>query len=135
MKIEITDQMTLSEIQNEFHELFPFLKIEFYSKPHQTHEPSSKSSMLKPSTLVKDCRTIHNDGNIFIHGGLTVERLEHIFQECYGLSVQVFRKSGSVWIETTVTDDWTLNKQNEEAESFFKASDELNESERNILGN
>jgi hypothetical protein len=26
----------------------------------------------------------------------------------------VFRKSGKTWLETSVTDDWTLKRQNEE---------------------
>jgi hypothetical protein len=30
------------------------------------------------------------------------------------LSVQVFRKSGKSWLETTFTDGWTLKKQNQE---------------------
>jgi hypothetical protein len=32
----------------------------------------------------------------------------------YGLSVQVFRKSGNVWLETSATDNWTLRQQNNE---------------------
>lgn len=132
MKIEIKDNMSVTQLQEEFHEFFPYLKLEFFKKPHKIHEASRKSSMIKPETLLKDCRKLHNEGNIYIHGGMTVNKLEQMLQECYGLSAQVFRKSGSVWIETTVTDDWTLNKQNQEAEAFFKATDEVKRSERNL---
>ena len=40
------------------------------------------------------------------------------FGEVYGLGVQVFRKSGNVWLETTVTDSWTLKEQNDQGESL-----------------
>ena len=30
----------------------------------------------------------------------------------FGLSAQVFRLSGDVWLETTSTDNWTLEEQN-----------------------
>jgi hypothetical protein len=32
--------------------------------------------------------------------------------------VQVFRKSGKVWLETTVTDGWTLEEQNLQGEAL-----------------
>ena len=45
---------------------------------------------------------------------MTVTDLEQNFSDVYGLSIQVFRKSGDVWLETTITDGWTLEKQNEQ---------------------
>ena len=49
---------------------------------------------------------------------MTVGDLEQRFQDVYGLSVQVFRKSGKVWLETTVTDNWTLDEQNDKEQSL-----------------
>ena len=40
--------------------------------------------------------------------------LEEIFETNFGLHVQIFRKSGKIWLETSTTDGWTLNQQNEE---------------------
>jgi hypothetical protein len=36
----------------------------------------------------------------------------------FNLSVQVFRKSAGTWIETSVTDDWTLKQQNDEGKDL-----------------
>jgi hypothetical protein len=36
-----------------------------------------------------------------------------LWQE-FGLCVQVFRKSGNHWIETSLTNSWTLEQQNRE---------------------
>jgi hypothetical protein len=44
----------------------------------------------------------------------TVNSFEQLIDESFGLHVQVFRKSGELYIETTKTDDWTLGQQNAE---------------------
>ena len=49
---------------------------------------------------------------------MTVSDLEQKFAELFGLSVQVFRKSANVWLETTVTDGWTLEEQNRQGEAL-----------------
>jgi len=44
---------------------------------------------------------------------MTVKELEKIFEDRLGLSVLVYRKSGNLWLEPTMTDNWTLAQQNE----------------------
>jgi len=120
MKINVGDNQTIKEIQTNFSERYPYLKIEFFTKPHEKFRGSSKESMVDSNTLIKNCRSVHGEGEIEIFPSTKVSTLENKFREVFGLHVQVFRKSGNVWIETTVTDDWTLEKQNNEAESFIK---------------
>jgi hypothetical protein len=43
---------------------------------------------------------------------MKVNELENIFQQKFSLSAQVFRKSGNLWLETTMTDNWSLLQQN-----------------------
>ena len=43
---------------------------------------------------------------------MKVNKLENIFKDQFNLAVQVFRKSGNLWLETTMTDNWTLQQQN-----------------------
>jgi len=43
-----------------------------------------------------------------------VARLEEEFLEKTGLRVRVYRRFCNVWIETTLTNDWTLEQQNSE---------------------
>ena len=47
---------------------------------------------------------------------MSVKDLEQNFRDVYGLSVQILRKSGKVWLGTTVTDNWTLKEQNEQGQ-------------------
>ena len=51
---------------------------------------------------------------------MTVVDLEQSFSDVFGLGVQIFRKSGKVWLETTVTDGWTLDEQNRQGEALSK---------------
>lgn len=120
MLIQVEDTMTISQVQEKFHKRYPFLKLEFFSQPHSLHGGSRKEHMIPSETLLKDCRTLHKEGHLEIHPYNSVAHFENSFREFFGLHVQVFRKSGELWIETTVTDDWTLEKQNTEAELFYK---------------
>jgi hypothetical protein len=118
MKIAINDERKIYAIQKEFSLQFPFLKIEFFAKPHKVGGESSKKIMNASSKTLGECRTIHDKGTITIIPQMTVADLEQNFRDVYGLSVQVFRKSGKVWLETTVTDNWTLDEQNRQGESL-----------------
>jgi hypothetical protein len=122
MKIQINDHRKIYAIQEEFNRMFPWLKLEFFSKPHKPGGPSPKSQMVLPSKTLGECRTQHDSGTITITPMMSVGELEQSFRDVYGLSVQVFRKSGKTWLETTVTDTWSLEQQNEQGKSLSKAS-------------
>lgn len=120
----ISDQKTIKEIQTEFNNKFPFLKIEFYKMTHKTNEGSPDISRWDFNKTIGEIRTIQTSGDLSINGNQKVSTLEKNFEELYGLNVQVFHKSGNLWLQTTATDEWTLSHQNEKAESFaiFQAS-------------
>ena len=118
MKIEINDHRKVHAIQEEFALAFPWLKLEFFEKPHKIGGASPKKQLVPASRTIGDCRTVHDSGTITINPEMTVAELEQSFSDVYGLSVQVFRKSGKTWLETTTTDSWTLQRQNEEAKTL-----------------
>ena len=120
MKITINDNRKISAIQEEFNTEFPYLKIEFFSKPHKQGGASPKKLIKHANKTLGECRTIHSKGHISITPKMTVVELEQRFGDVYGLGVQVFIKSGKVWLETTVTDGWTLEEQNSQGESLSK---------------
>jgi len=118
MKITISDDREIAAIQDEFNQVFPYLRLEFFSTVHKTGAPSAKKQMKSSAKTLGECRTLQNDGTINITPGMTVGDLENEFGEVYGLGVQVFRKSGKVWLETTLTDSWTLEHQNNQGEEL-----------------
>lgn len=52
---------------------------------------------------------------IYFDPMMKVSELEALLSKV-GLPAQVFRRSGNVWIETSLTNDWTLAQQNYEGE-------------------
>lgn len=118
MKIDINDHRKVFAIQEEFNTAFPYLKLEFFSKPHKQSGTSSKELIIGSAKLIGDCRVTHDDGTLTVSPGMTVGELEQNLADVFGLSAQVFRKSGNSWLETTTTDDWSLEKQNKEGEEL-----------------
>lgn len=116
MVIHLSSDKTVAEIQKEFNALFPFLKIGFFSKSHKPFEGNFKKSILAPETKLKFLKK--EKIKVKIEPGMTVNELEQLFKSKFGLNVQIFRKSGRSWLETTITDNWTLAKQNEEGEEL-----------------
>lgn len=108
----ISDNKKIRDIQVEFHQQFPHLKLEFYSQHHERGEGSSVIFKLGDQKTIGEVRTRHEEGDFQIDGTLSVEALENLFWEKFGLNVQVFRKSGAMWMQTTSTDQWTLYEQN-----------------------
>ncbi|MBI4930386.1 MAG: hypothetical protein HY841_06465 [Bacteroidetes bacterium] len=118
MKILINDHRKIYAIQKEFSKIFPYLKLQFFGKPHKVGAPSSKKIMKHPSKTIGQCRVIHNKGKLTITPTMSVSDLEQGFSDVYGLSVQVFRQSGRVWLKATATDDWTLESQNRQGKEL-----------------
>ena len=52
MKLHIEDKRTLAEIQEEFNKAFPFLKLEFFKKPHAEGELSPMNEMIPAGSLI-----------------------------------------------------------------------------------
>lgn len=112
MKIAINDKLKISALQHEFNTQFPFLKIEFFIR--QPSNGSNRKITIPNTKTLGELNSLKKKEKITITPQMTVNELEKQFKANYGLSVQVFRKSGRSWLETSVTDNWTLKKQDEE---------------------
>ena len=110
MKIFITEEFLLESIQNEFRTAYPNLKILFFKNPHAAYEGSLPSELLPAGTPIDEIRNIHAAGWIDIGPQVTAKQLERQFLHQLGLNAQVFRRSGAAWLETTATDDRTLEE-------------------------
>ena len=134
MEILIDKSKTISSIQKEFQKRFPFLKIEFYRTQHSEGEGSHVENTLSPELTIGEAQKKKAGGALTIHGLMTVAELESAFAEAFGLAVQVFRKSGTVWLQTTVTDNWTLAEQNQKAmEKHDAVSEKIDPMDRQEL--
>ena len=116
MEIYISEDATIATLQHEFQEAYPYLKLECYRQPHSEGQACAMADKLPSATPIEDIRMVHNFGWLDIGHHRTAAAVEHDFFHKYGLSVQILRKSGDLWLQTTVTDNWTLGQMNEEGQ-------------------
>lgn len=118
MNIQLAKNRSIADVRNEFANVYPFLRLDFYKKDNGKWGSSVK--------LAK--AGLRREGAIEIADGMTVRELEEKFLQHFGLQVQVARKSGKLWLQTTTSDDWTLKQQNQRGQELSKPIEEINNS-------
>ena len=111
MEIKIEAGKTFGKVQEEFNQTFPYLKIDFTS----TGIPSKELSLSKVNGENKVANKI---AFIVLNGNTTVKEIVYQFKDLFNLSVKVQRKSDGHWVETILTENWTLTKQNLEGKNL-----------------
>ncbi len=120
MELRIEKGSFLKDLQKEFNLVYPYLKIEFFRISIQMDD-EKKPRNEKPNLVpVNISERFSKTATINMEGKTTALQLENQFVEKIGLYIKLFRKSGSLWIETTLTENWSLEKQNEEG-AFMSA--------------
>ena len=90
-----------------------FLKIEFFRKGYYYRQFAQREYNLPPNQLtISRAYQYNKNGKIIITPSMTVKELEKKCEEQFGIAVQVYRKFGNLWLETTMTNDWTMQQQN-----------------------
>lgn len=118
MKIQVLKDKTIGQFQDEFSKVYPYLKLAFFTKPHKAYKGSPAKFLVsdRDMTLGSLEKKPHS-GDLYIEPEMPTWQVERLFEEEFGLHVQVFRKSGNTWLETSVTDDLTLEEQNVKGKS------------------
>jgi hypothetical protein len=117
-ELVINNQQTITGVQRQFNTLYPFLKIEFFRQAPIAGIGNARNKMIIYDMKISDLQNINKSGIVDLQHKMTVTQLEKYFEKEFGLYIQVFRKSGKIWLETTATDNWTLEQQNEEGKSL-----------------
>lgn len=110
--MNITNTMTIRNLQDSFSKQFPGLKIELYSEKHGAYQSSSPEFQFQSATTLQEVNSEIEASEFKIDPTWTVEQFEELFAEKYSFNIQVFRKSNNVWLQTSNTDAWTLEVQN-----------------------
>jgi hypothetical protein len=111
--MRIATAKLISEVQLEFNRAFPFLKLEFFRNGNLPQKNTEHGIKLNLKSHIGEGQTVAVDGELIITKEMKVKELEKRLKEQFGLNAQVFRHSGNLWLQTTITDDWTLEKQNQ----------------------
>ena len=117
MNLDITDDQTIVQVQGRFHHFYPFLKIDFFENFMQVYPKEKQFRPIDYSRLLGEFRVQGNAADIIpVNNDMKVKEIENAIDEAYGLRAQIFRRSGNVWLETTVTNNWSLEEQNRQGE-------------------
>ena len=114
MELNIQNDTSVKDVQKQFSNYFPFLQIEFYRTPQKELQPALKAGKVHADEPVKQLMKPYRPLQLKINQDTTVSELQKQFSDI-GLNIQVYRKFGTFWIQTSLTDDWTLDRQNNEA--------------------
>ena len=118
MLLHIAPNRFLRDIQAEFNKAYPFLKLEFFTGKPRPYSDLAGSVLLPGTKKIGETQLKPAEGFIDINEQMKVTELETIFREKFKLAAQVFRKSGNIWLETTITDNWTLEQQNKHGQEI-----------------
>lgn len=114
MQLSIKGERLIADVQQDFSNAYPFLKIEFFRNNLERQSRYPANLRISNQARLKEAWVWKKDsGNVILSDSMTVLELEEALMDEFGLSVQVFRKSGNIWLETTMTDHWTLKQQND----------------------
>jgi len=116
MDLHLSPDKTIGALQTEFTAAFESLKIVFFSKPHAEHKGSAAKFLIQNrDMLLSELAPNLKASSIPLSPETVVWDLEKAFETQFGLHVQLFRKSGRTWLETSVTDNLTLAEQQAKA--------------------
>lgn len=110
--MKIHKDLTFNDLQAAFQAAFPGLKLGFYNREHLDYAGSPPKAAYPGEKHVGDIKPNLIAGEIELAPTKTVAELEHEFEYRFGLHAQVLRRSDTLWLQTTSTDDWTLEVQN-----------------------
>ena len=109
-------QRLIRLVQEEFNSKWPFLKIGYVRKGGGAAAPAADQALVEgpaeQDRLISEARRLLWE-ELAVSEDTLVSELEILLQYEFGLSLQVLRKSGNLWMETRMTRHWTIRQQNE----------------------
>jgi len=117
MKFYIEQETKVDELKKYFEICYPFLQIALH-KMDEKNRVQKKKRCLHNLFLSK---LINNQNNfcIDLSPNITITALAKQFSNL-GITIEIFRKTGNTLVETLLTENWTLQQQNAEAEELNK---------------
>ena len=106
MKIYPTD--TTFQVRERFRQRYPMLDLHFYRCAHKPFRGNLETDELRADLPLTTLQPEIREGSVNIDGDVTATQLEQALEEDFGLHVQLVRRSGWQWMQTSLTDKWTL---------------------------
>lgn len=103
----------LREVQEELTRRYPYLKIETPVIQIPGLRRTADVPVFPKKASGDESIGDWLDQKLRLSDTMTVQELEEAIAALFGVSVQVFRRSGKFWIETRMTRAWTLKQQDD----------------------
>jgi hypothetical protein len=121
MKLPIVPNMTIAYLNETFRFFYPNLKLVFFKKSFLTNVRLAENNRITNENIaLNDLNEEIPKGEINIADKISTANFETDFREKFGLHVQVFRRSGNLWLLTTLSDAHSLQEQEVQAENSLK---------------
>lgn len=118
MQIRIAKNNIIKDIEDKFNAVYPYLKLEFTKSYSLKTNPAYKREKVNSSLPIYKLGIENENIIINISSNKTVAELEEDLHDMLGLNTSVLRKSGVLWVTTSLTNAWTLEQQNREGEQL-----------------
>jgi hypothetical protein len=105
IQLPVKSEMKVFDLIKQFSKFFPFLRLEIYNRGEEMSE-ASHNCLLSDIVHKKVVKYFE------INSEMKVSEVENLFWENMGLQVSIFRKSGKTWLESSFTNYWSLERQN-----------------------
>jgi hypothetical protein len=132
MKLIINKKSTVENVKKIFTNYYPYLRIELYKRSFNENQTITKKEPLSFNVQLNDVSHTAGENIISISNDVTVAELENRFENI-GLIAGILRKSGNVWIEASLTNNWTLQQQNAAAEEISRSFNKTKINDSNSL--
>ena len=109
-EISATEESQLQDIREAFTGFYPFLMIEFFQ--HEQAPLVHKVAKRVADKDLKVCAEPKAVHTIDMSSRRTVSEVVKDVTSLFRVKAQVCRKSGNVWNAVSLTDGWTLERQN-----------------------
>ena len=106
MSMTVNPNTTVNELMCQFAEHFPFLRLALYEGVGSKKRAATENDFA--------LKTGEKSIEIKFESTTKVRDFIDYLENLLGWKVQILRSSGKLYIETSVTDQWTLDRQNQE---------------------
>lgn len=116
MDILLDKWRKVDDVQAEFNGAYPYLMLCFVNNERKPLTSATKTTLAtKDFITIGDLNPNLKPCTIEVDSLMAVSDLEKQVSACINMPVKILRKSGNVWLETSITNHWTLAMQNEHA--------------------
>ena len=120
----IQQDSDIRTVREHFCEWYPYLRINFFRNKNNGQTITSQSIVFSDTTKLNEINPGFSGGVIEIFDEMSILEFENEFFRRYGMSVQLSRKSGNLWLDTVKTNQWTLKEQDEHGKAISPISNQ-----------